>query len=96
MREYERLENDKRNGWSKYNNLNHSAEERYEGAIMVITCHFERSLNANPDGHISFEQYISSWLSANQCEFINVREKLQKDYPPLNHPLLECGTSYFL
>ncbi|MEZ9186103.1 hypothetical protein AB4158_18175 [Vibrio splendidus] len=95
MSEYERLENEKRNGWSKYNNSNHSSEERYEGAMIVISCHFQRSVNANPERHIRFNEYVSSWLSANQSHFQEVRAKLLREYPPLSHSHLECGTSYF-
>lgn len=96
MNEYKRLERDKRNGWSEYRNLNLSPEERCEGALMVIACHFERSVNANPEGHISFGQYVSSWLSVNQHLFPDVRERLLREYPPLSYSHLEDGSSYYL
>lgn len=31
MSDYQRLEIEKRNGWCKYNNLNHSSEEKFKG-----------------------------------------------------------------
>ncbi len=94
MSDYQRLEIEKRNGWCKYNNLNHSLEEKFKGAMIVISCHFERSVNDRPEGHISFNEYVSSWLSANQSHFPEVRAKLLREYPPLNSSHLECGTSY--
>ncbi|MGF1718208.1 hypothetical protein L4D08_25455 [Photobacterium chitinilyticum] len=95
MSDYERLEQEKRNGWCKYKNPNNTLKERYEGAMIIITCHFERSVNANPENHIPFKDYVSSWLSANQVQFPDVRTKLCKEYPRLDHPPLEYETSYY-
>lgn len=83
MNEYKRLERDKRNGWSEYRNLNLSPEERCEGALMVIACHFERSVNANPEGHISFGQYVSSWLSVNSAFISRCERKIIERIPTI-------------
>jgi len=95
MNNQNELEKIKQDGWNKYNNSNNSLEERYEGAMIIITCHFERSVNASPENHIPFKDYVSSWLSANQVQFPDVRTKLCKEYPRLDHPPLEYGTSYY-